>query len=89
MWNPIGSFIMMALILALPVPSADAQTPDCLLKQGLGDYVGALDCYRKLAARGDASAQYSIGYMYQQGEGVKKNYAEAFAWSYRQKLVTA
>lgn len=34
----------------------------------------------KLARDGDASAQYEVAEIYYQGEGVKRNYQEAFNW---------
>ena len=35
---------------------------------------------KKLAAQGDAIAQYSLGFMYYDGQGVKQNYTQAFKW---------
>ena len=35
---------------------------------------------RKAAAQGDADAQYQLGVMYGQGEGVPKNNVDAYAW---------
>jgi uncharacterized protein len=35
---------------------------------------------RANAEQGDAKAQYKLGLMYQEGEGVPKNYAEAVKW---------
>jgi TPR repeat protein len=36
--------------------------------------------YRKAAEQGDAFAQNNLGYMYQYGYGVTKDYAEAVKW---------
>ena len=45
-----------------------------------GDYATALQLLRPLAAQGSAQAQYKLGLMYQAGEGVSQNYAEAAKW---------
>ena len=45
-----------------------------------GDYVTALRLWRPLAAQGHAYAQYNLGGMYHQGQGVPRDYAEAAKW---------
>ena len=45
-----------------------------------GDYATALNGFRTLAERGDADAQYNLGVMYANGEGVARDYAEAVSW---------
>jgi len=35
---------------------------------------------RKAAEQGDADAQYDLALMYEKGEGLPQNYAEAFKW---------
>ena len=42
-----------------------------------GDYQTALKIFKPLADKGDTRAQFSLGVMYAQGKGVKKNYTEA------------
>ena len=44
------------------------------------DYVTAMRLWLPLAKQGDASAQYYLGVMYQNGSGVPQNYAEAAKW---------
>ena len=44
------------------------------------DYAQALKLYRELSEQGNASAQNSLGWMYESGEGVEKNYSEAVKW---------
>ena len=53
---------------------------DALNAEVKGDYKQALKIYRALAAQGDAAAQSRIGYMYQEGNGVTRNYQEALKW---------
>ena len=57
-----------------------------LLALGLNQAVWADDAsdFREtlqLAEQGVAEAQYNLGAMYDSGQGVRHNYAEAFRWS--------
>lgn len=45
-----------------------------------GDFEGALKQFRVLAEQGFARAQYHLGSMYQQGQGVSQNDVQAFMW---------
>jgi TPR repeat protein len=45
-----------------------------------GDYETAFENWLPLAERGDASAQYNLGIMYDNGYGVPQDYAEAVRW---------
>jgi TPR repeat protein len=45
-----------------------------------GKFTKAFEEFKVLAAGGDASAQLSIGVMYDQGEGVQRNLKEAAKW---------
>jgi hypothetical protein len=45
-----------------------------------GDYATALREWRPVAEKGDAAAQFFLGYMYDQGVGVIQDYAEAVHW---------
>jgi TPR repeat protein len=45
-----------------------------------GDYSTALQEWRPLASQGHAWSQYSLGLMYDTGEGVLQDYAEAARW---------
>ena len=44
------------------------------------DYAEALKWYRLAAEQGNLDAQYSLGVMYHNGEGVPVDYAEALKW---------
>lgn len=48
-----------------------------------GDYESALILYRSLAEQGNAAAQYSLGVMYDKGQGVKRDRNEAMRWLQR------
>ena len=45
-----------------------------------GDYATALQIFRRLAERGNATAQDALGGMYARGEGVPQDKAEALRW---------
>ena len=45
-----------------------------------GDYAAALKEFRVSAEKGDPEAQFSLGRMYNQGEGVRRSHREAAKW---------
>ena len=44
------------------------------------DYKSALTIFEDLASKGDATAQYNLGVMYDFGKGVKQDYFKAKEW---------
>ncbi|MDH3639455.1 MAG: SPOR domain-containing protein [Gammaproteobacteria bacterium] len=44
------------------------------------DYDLAMRVWKPLAEKGDAEAQYSLGFMYESGWGTKKDYQQAYDW---------
>ena len=44
------------------------------------DYKTAYKLFLRLAAHGDADAQYSLGLMYDLGDGIPQNYKKALKW---------
>ncbi len=45
-----------------------------------GDYASTLREWKPLAEQGNASAQYNIGFMYANRQGVRRDYGEAAKW---------
>ena len=45
-----------------------------------GDYTTALRLAEPLAERGDAEAQYNLGFMYAVGQGVRQDFVRAYMW---------
>lgn len=45
-----------------------------------GNYKQAIALWQPLAEEGDASAQYTLGWMFESGQGVKQNYQRAIFW---------
>ena len=75
--------IALALCLALPLPAVAGDAED--LAKGAaaarsGDYATALAIWRPLAEQGYASAQYNLGFMYANGQGVPEDDKEAVSW---------
>ena len=58
---------------------------DCRNAEALADTSRAVSACHRLADQGDALAQFSLGFMYDNGRGVPQDYAEAVKW-YQAKL---
>ncbi len=71
-----GVFVLvLALVLPAHVLAANFQAGWKAYQRGY--YATAWEEWRPLAEQGDATAQYYLGVMYQNGEGVTQNYAVA------------
>ena len=70
----------MLLVTVGTLPAA-AQTFDAALEAyERGDYATALAGFQNYAAQGDAAAQFNLGFMYANGEGVPEDDVTAYAW---------
>ena len=67
-------------LLALYVLPAGAGWEEANAAYRKSDFVTAMKELRPLAERGDANAQYNVGVMYGQGDGVERNDPEALKW---------
>ncbi len=74
-----SGFLALA-IMALAVPSNAGPFEDGNAAYQRGDYATALRLWRPLAEQGDAGAQYNLGLMYREGQGVSQDDAEAAKW---------
>ena len=73
--------LLMVSLLTCAGGVAIAQDLDAGLKAAqAGDFQTALKEWKPLADQGDAGAQYSLGVMYANGEGVVEDDAEAARW---------
>jgi len=77
-FNPIVAAIMLVLSFAAPVVAG--QFEDATAAYQRGDSATALRLFRPLADQGKADAQYNLGFMYANGLGVGKDFAEAAKW---------
>ncbi len=75
--NRILAATFLCLMLATP---AWAGLDEGMAAYRRADYATALREFRPLAGQGNGLAQYSIGLMYYNGQGVKQDYAEAVKW---------
>ena len=68
------------LVLSFAAPLAAGPFEDAIVAHGRGDYATALRLMRPLANQGLAGAQYNLGQMYLQGQGVPQDNAEGAKW---------
>ncbi len=74
-------YLAFSALLAVSVSGANAQDWEQGLKSAeQGNFKAALINYLNAAQKGDSRAMMSLGAMYEDGEGVPKNYAEAMRW---------
>ena len=52
----------------------------CKLYYSSENYTEAFKCFQKAAEQGNALAQCNLGFMYEDGRGVKQDYFKAFEW---------
>jgi len=81
---PIVRILLVVLALASPLSMAGGAVAgpfeDAQAAHGRSDYATALRLWRPLADQGNAGAQYALGFMYDRGQGVPQNSAEAAKW---------
>ena len=78
MMNFLRAAAMALLMLPATGSAQDYQTG--LEAAQRGDYSKALQEWQPLAEQGVAAAQYSLGFLYYEGQGVVQDYAEAARW---------
>ncbi len=77
--------ILYTIILSFLLLSCDITVTTTDFQAGMeaykaGDYATALKEWKPSAELGDAYAQYSLGFMYKDGQGVTQDYKEAAKW---------
>ena len=78
MFRKIAICLSLALLVALPATAQDFQKGLAAHKRG--DYAAAFKQWWPLAARGIVAAQFNLGLMYAQGQGVPQDYGKAVEW---------
>jgi V8-like Glu-specific endopeptidase len=71
---------LLILALGLIGPAAAAELDDAVAAAQRGEYAAALRRLSPLAEKGDARAQFDVGFMHAYGWGVPRNPAEAITW---------
>ena len=74
---------IVLFLLALSVLPAWADFAAGLSAYQKGNYEGALKEWQPLAENGDAVAQFNVGLMCYEGQGVRQDYARAAEWFQR------
>ena len=80
--KPLSS-ALVALMLACAAPvwaDNQAQYQQAVTEYNAGHYSEVLRLLQPLAEQGDAEAQYKLGLMYANGQGVAQDYQQAFSW---------
>jgi TPR repeat protein len=74
------SLIVLPLFLYVAAPVYADDFSDGVTAYDSGDYETALVAFKKAADKGNADAQYNLGFMYVSEQGVQRDYAEAMSW---------
>jgi uncharacterized protein len=75
-----AALALLILIFGLVGPATAAELDDAVAAAHRGEYATALRRLSSLAEKGDARAQFDIGFMHAYGWGVPRNPAEAITW---------
>jgi len=75
-----AALVLLILVLGLVAPATAAELDDAVAAAHSGDYAAALRRLSLLAEKGDARAQFDIGFMHAYGWGVQRDPAEAITW---------
>ena len=70
--------LVLALLMALPASAQEYKRGQVAYYRG--DFTTALREWQPLAERGYARSQYSVGVLYDRGQGVSQDYGEAAKW---------
>ena len=68
---------VLLLTLLMGTPAFSADYPKGLTAARSGDFATALRQWKPLAEQGNAAAQYNLGQMYRDGQGVPQDYKTA------------
>src|SRR5207249_10269542 len=75
-----GAILAVVLSMAIVRTAVAGPFEDAVAAYGRGDFATAIGLFRPLADRGLVSAQFNLGVMYDNGQGVPQNDAEALRW---------
>jgi uncharacterized protein len=75
----LAALFLLTLAIAQPSPAA-ADMNEGIAAYKRGDYAAALIELRPLAEQGNSDAQFYLGIMYYNGQGVPQDYSEAVKW---------
>jgi uncharacterized protein len=73
-------FVVVLMILSVAAAMAADTLEDAVAAYRKANYATALRIYRSMADRGLAIAQFNVGLMYDNGQGVSKDEVQAMKW---------
>jgi|SRR5260370_20383661 len=73
-------FVVVLLILSVATAMAADTLEDAVAAYRKADYATALRIYRSMADQGLAIAQFNVGLMYDNGQGLSKDEVQAMKW---------
>jgi uncharacterized protein len=82
-YTRLSRALAMVVLLTLPAisgPAVAGPIDDAEAAYGRSDYATALPLLRLLADQGNATAQYRLGHLYDDGTGVTQDYVQALRW---------
>jgi uncharacterized protein len=82
-YTRLSRALAMVVLLTLPAisgPAVAGPTDDAEAAYDGSDYATALPLLRLLADQGNATAQYRLGHLYDDGTGVTQDYVQALRW---------
>lgn len=74
------AMITLWITLSALALNSHASMDEAISAYERGDHQTAFNTFSSLAAQGAREAQYQLGQMYYQGEGVEKNKVKAYMW---------
>jgi uncharacterized protein len=75
-----GTCLAVVAALSVPSPARAGAFEDSAIAFDSGDYGRAAALLEPLARRGEARAQFRLGYLYEAGLGVPQDYGQALQW---------
>jgi uncharacterized protein len=75
-----SAMVVLLTLIAIRGPAVAGPLDDAEVAYGRNDYATALPLLRLLADQGNATAQYRLGHLYNDGTGVTQDYVQALRW---------
>ena len=79
-WRTIGAILVALMLIGAAGAVNAGLVEDGLAAYKAGNYAAAAELFRRAGYAGDAGAQYALGVMYLQGQGVPENPSSAAKW---------
>jgi uncharacterized protein len=76
----VGPLVVAVAVIAMARTTVAGPLDDGVTAARQGDFGTAMRLWRPLAEQGDATAQFDVGYLFDNGSGVRQDYTEAMKW---------